>query len=597
MLKHSLFFLVLTLCAILLSSLPSHAQTQTHFSIAETDFAKLSVLHEGRIKPLSSFSKIMLKRIAGVETYNQRPAIDWLALVVFDPKTAAQIPTFRVKNAKLRHMLSLDDDRIYFSLLDLSTPIAENFEQYAKLVKTPVKELNPDQLDFLKLYDDVASYNELMRALTLILPLEVKVPAQYKKLKNPTYLDLQRYASEIATNKAKEYQTLNDQISLLRRGGVDNSLFRIIPPQWQDVKDGTWHTPWETVLQGYGSPAASQYLDMWKELALAYRAQNLHLFEKMATQAFVFISSQTPYKDNLVMENLYTQLDPFYWAQIGYGIALFFLILWFTTKHRLFWRPAILATICGLALHKSGILLRIAILERPPISTLHETILFISFVAAAYTFFIEFKKKDGLSLFFTSIIGLGLLLLSVGFIDSGNSKPIIAAVLNSNFWLGTHVIIISLGYGFCLITALYAHYLLAQKEPDKPLIKLVLPLSLFSLFLMCTGTLLGGIWADQSWGRFWGWDPKENGALLVILWLVWIIHGRLSGDISQRIFFAGMAALNIFLALSWFGVNLLGVGLHSYGFIQGASLGLLGFCTAEFLYIIYFLNAHKKIKK
>ena len=102
-----------------------------------------------------------------------------------------------------------------------------------------------------------------------------------------------------------------------------------------------------------------------------------------------------------------------------------------------------------------------------------------------------------------------------------------------------------------------------------------------ALIFTIVGTLLGGVWADQSWGRFWGWDPKENGALLIVLWVIWLIHGNMSGHIQSTYYLAGLAFLSVIVALSWFGVNLLSVGLHSYGFIEGIALGLFMFCFLE----------------
>jgi len=88
----------------------------------------------------------------------------------------------------------------------------------------------------------------------------------------------------------------------------------------------------------------------------------------------------------------------------------------------------------------------------------------------------------------------------------------------------------------------------------------------FATLLSFVGTVLGGIWADQSWGRFWGWDPKENGALLVVIWNALALHARWAGMVKQR----GLAVLavlgNIVATWSWFGTNQLGVGLHAYGF-------------------------------
>jgi len=94
-------------------------------------------------------------------------------------------------------------------------------------------------------------------------------------------------------------------------------------------------------------------------------------------------------------------------------------------------------------------------------------------------------------------------------------------------------------------------------------------------------TILGGIWADQSWGRFWGWDPKENGALLIVLWNAIILHARWGGYARER----GLAVLTVFgnvvTSLSWFGVNMLGVGLHSYGFMDQAFGPLLAFVGSQ----------------
>jgi cytochrome c biogenesis factor len=103
----------------------------------------------------------------------------------------------------------------------------------------------------------------------------------------------------------------------------------------------------------------------------------------------------------------------------------------------------------------------------------------------------------------------------------------------------------------------------------------------FATLFSFVGTILGGIWADQSWGRFWGWDPKENGALLIVLWNAIILHARWGGFVRER----GLAVMSVFgnvvVSLSWFGVNMLGVGLHSYGFMDQAFGTLMIFITMQ----------------
>ena len=103
----------------------------------------------------------------------------------------------------------------------------------------------------------------------------------------------------------------------------------------------------------------------------------------------------------------------------------------------------------------------------------------------------------------------------------------------------------------------------------------------FATLFSFVGTVLGGIWADQSWGRFWGWDPKENGALIIVIWNSVILHARWGGMVKAR----GLAALaifgNIVTSWSWFGVNMLGVGLHSYGFMDSAFWWLIVFVASQ----------------
>jgi hypothetical protein len=105
------------------------------------------------------------------------------------------------------------------------------------------------------------------------------------------------------------------------------------------------------------------------------------------------------------------------------------------------------------------------------------------------------------------------------------------------------------------------------------------------LTLSFVGTMLGGIWADQSWGRFWGWDPKENGALLIVLWCAILFHAKLGKMIGPFGMAAGAALLIIVVMMAWFGINALGVGLHSYGFTDGVLLGLGAYSVAQVAFV------------
>jgi ABC-type transport system involved in cytochrome c biogenesis permease subunit len=179
----------------------------------------------------------------------------------------------------------------------------------------------------------------------------------------------------------------------------------------------------------------------------------------------------------------------------------------------------------------------------------------------------------------------------------------LVAVLNSNFWLATHVTTITTGYGATVICSLIGHLYLIKavfKPNDKAQLKTIynnmLAMTFIALFFTMFGTILGGIWGDQSWGRFWGWDPKENGALLIVMWLLMMIHLKISGLAKGEGYALGLVLANITVALAWFGVNLLSVGLHSYGFTEGVALNLFVFILAEVLigFSLYGMIKYKK---
>jgi ABC-type transport system involved in cytochrome c biogenesis permease subunit len=171
------------------------------------------------------------------------------------------------------------------------------------------------------------------------------------------------------------------------------------------------------------------------------------------------------------------------------------------------------------------------------------------------------------------------------------------AVLDSNFWLATHVVTITIGYsgtflaGALAIAWVVRRHVVRRADPaaSKALVSMTYGIICFALFFSFVGTVLGGIWADQSWGRFWGWDPKENGALLIVLWNAIILHARWAGYARERGTMAMAIFGNVITSFSWFGVNMLGVGLHSYGFMDKAFWALSAFVASQLAIMVFAL--------
>ena len=228
-------------------------------------------------------------------------------------------------------------------------------------------------------------------------------------------------------------------------------------------------------------------------------------------------------------------------------------------------------------MHTAGLITRMYIEGRLPVN-LYSSAVFVGWGAVLLGLVIERVYKDGIGSAIASLVGMLSLIIAHNLSLTGDTMGVLRAVLDTNFWLATHVVIITLGYASTFVSGFLGiiyvmRGFLAQSLPEataKSLAKMVYGVVCFSTLFSFIGTVLGGIWADQSWGRFWGWDPKENGALLIVIWNAIILHARWGGMIKER----GLMNLaifgNIVTAFSWFGVNMLGVGLHSYGFMSAA---------------------------
>jgi ABC-type transport system involved in cytochrome c biogenesis permease subunit len=221
---------------------------------------------------------------------------------------------------------------------------------------------------------------------------------------------------------------------------------------------------------------------------------------------------------------------------------------------------------------------------RPPVTNLYSSALFIGWAAAALGLVLEAIWPRSIGVAVSSMLGFGTLMIAHFLSLDGDTMIMLRAVLDTNFWLATHVVIVTLGYAATFVAGILGIIYVVRgvftrhvtKEMSKAFASMVFAIVCFATLFSFVGTVLGGIWADQSWGRFWGWDPKENGALIIVLWNALILHARMGGMVRER----GLMNLaifgNIVTSWSWFGTNMLGIGLHSYGFMGAAFWTLLG---------------------
>ena len=197
--------------------------------------------------------------------------------------------------------------------------------------------------------------------------------------------------------------------------------------------------------------------------------------------------------------------------------------------------------------------------------------------------------KNGIGCVASAGIGFLTLIIAHHLALEGDTMEMMRAVLDTNFWLATHVVAVTVGYASTFVAGFLALvYILRgvftktlDADTGKSLARMIYGIVCFATLFSFVGTVLGGIWADQSWGRFWGWDPKENGALIIVLWNALILHLRWGGFIRERGLVLCAIGGNIVTSWSWFGVNMLGIGLHSYGFTDAAFQWLVLFVVSQ----------------
>ena len=288
------------------------------------------------------------------------------------------------------------------------------------------------------------------------------------------------------------------------------------------------------------------------------------------------------------VEDHFTTYAPFYKAQMVYIFVFLMVIITWVWRNPALYRSALYLLFIAFVCQSYAMYTRMYLAGRPPVTDLYSSAIFIGWGVVLMSFYIEYLKPRRNAVVVAAFIAAVTLQVAKGIRFEANPsdtlKPL-QAVLDTNFWLATHVTIVTIGYSAAFLAGILGiSYIIKScvfkrltAADQKLAISTIYGVVCFSLICSLVGTVLGGIWADYSWGRFWGWDPKENGALMIVIWNAVILHARWAGLVKRR----GIAVLSVLgaivVAWSWFGTNMLGVGLHSYGFIGAAFIYLVLF--------------------
>ncbi len=355
---------------------------------------------------------------------------------------------------------------------------------------------------------------------------------------------------------------------------------------------------WTTIRAvGTGEPSGKDspaYARSLTGALLAWRDQDSALFNTSVESAAGLLGDVTAkMKSRLHHEWDFNQATPFMVAMSLYVLVFVLAALSWLRVEKPLARSALWILTLALVIHTIGLISRIYIQGRPPVTNLYSSAIFVGWGGAVLGLILERLYRNGVGSVTASGLGFLTLLVAHNLAMDGDTMTMMQAVLDTNFWLATHVVVITIGYGATFLAGfLSIVYILRgvftrglDRETAASLARMIYGIIAFATLFSFVGTILGGIWADQSWGRFWGWDPKENGALLIVLWNALILHARWGGLVKHR----GLAVLgvcgNIVTSWSWFGTNMLGVGLHAYGFIDSALFWMFVFVGSQLVLI------------
>lgn len=511
-------------------------------------FGRMPIVDLGRIKPLDTFARTTLLAISTKQSFylsgadgtserkerqehERASAVTWLLDVMAKPDQARGYRVVRIDHPDIKSILEVDRERKYFSIDEIVAKGAVLDEQFKRAREVAANDRTPYQRQVLKLGQRLNAYFNAEDVLNLLL----------------------------------------------------------VPPADEADVEG-----WQSFTQARGDTAGHDRLvaasDAYLGAMRSWRENDADAFNNAVTQYLRSLDEGLPSLSRKIwFETLFSSVAPFLRSLALYVLIFILAALSWLRMSRSLATAALWVLGATLVMHTLGLVARIYIQGRPPVTNLYSSAIFVGWGAAVLGLVLERIYRNGIGSVTAAGMGFLTLLVAHNLSLDGDTMTMMQAVLDTNFWLATHVVVITLGYSATFLAGfLGILYILRgvftrslTLDVQRSLSRMIYGIICFATLFSFVGTILGGIWADQSWGRFWGWDPKENGALLIVLWNALVLHARWGGMVRQR----GLAVLsvggNIVTSWSWFGTNMLGVGLHAYGFIDSAVFWMFVFVASQ----------------
>lgn len=507
-------------------------------------FESLPVQEAGRVKPMVTVAQESLQLVHGKSTFEKKKALDIVTTWMLVPEPWMEKSLLKIDHHGLKEALGFDKTRKYFSVKEVGTHPRLNI-----------------------FFSDLAGRVE-----------------RKEKLK-PYYQAVQRMQSQLLTFHG------------IQQGGL-----KIFPPQ-----EGSENTSW-TPLRDADPEVKELFFKMMGAYTSMFVSGPGDAQEKSKIELQKFVGEFTekaksvggklyPDASDMAIEVHYQKFKPFLWTWILYLLAALLFALSYLVATKVLRQLGLSVTVAAFLIHTYGFVLRCIITGRPPVSNMYETVVWVGWGTILFAGIFALVKKNTLMFLVGSVVA-ALCMLVADFapvILDGSLQPL-EPVLRSNLWLTIHVMTITLSYAaFFLAFGIGDYGIFLYIRDQKKFKAKIRELSLdcyrliqVGVVLLAAGTILGGVWADYSWGRFWGWDPKETWAFIALMGYLAMLHARLVGWLREFGMLAGSIASFSLVIMAWYGVNfVLGAGLHSYGFGAGGIQYVSGFVVLHLIYVGY----------
>ncbi|NQV28145.1 MAG: cytochrome c biogenesis protein CcsA [Rhodopirellula sp.] len=566
------------------SRMPSYESTEANLH----EFGRIPLVYEGRVKPFDTLARNSLRMLSNRETFKDKndktqPAVRWLLDVIANPAAAREHRVFRIDHPQLLQKLELERRQKHlYSLDDFFEKIPVLVETANEARKKDGKERTADERQFVELQSKLGAFDLLV---TTFQPPDIQIEG----------LEQEQMRRQIQT-----------AMRVLQQIDERQPPLAIPPIKGTGDRDFTSSEDWETFARGWTKSYfsvnllganTSEPVQLLTEIMVAHANGKAEDFNKKVSDYHRWLAKNPPKEfdvDRVNFETFFNNFSPFYYSAFSYLFAFVFAVAALLSWSKPLNRTAFLVILATFFVHTFALAARIYISGRPPVTNLYSSAVFIGWGCVILGMVFESIYRLGIGNIIGAAMGAITLGISHLLAGDGDTFKVLQAVLDTQFWLATHVVCITLGYSTTFLSgALGLYYVLAglvttrvTPEASKDLSRMIYGTVCFGIFFSFVGTVLGGLWADDSWGRFWGWDPKENGALLIVLWNAILLHAHWDKMVGPR----GLAVLavggNIITSWSWFGVNELSVGLHAYGFTEGVWATLWAFWVSQIAIMI-----------